>query len=59
MKYCLSRLWMLRSVNEQGATATEYALLISGIALTLVAATALLGGKLSDALELMSTAMFP
>jgi len=59
MKYCLSRLWMLRSVNEQGATATEYALLISGIAVVLVAATAFLGNKLADALELMSTALFP
>nr|AGC71610.1 hypothetical protein [uncultured bacterium A1Q1_fos_1053] len=46
-------------MNEQGATATEYALLISGIAVVLVAATAFLGNKLADALELMSTALFP
>ena len=34
--------------DEKGATATEYALIIAGIAVAIVAAIAVFGGALSD-----------
>lgn len=43
------------SLRERGATAVEYALIVSGIALVLVAATFLLGDTLSARLEDMSS----
>lgn len=41
--------------TERGATATEYALLISGIALVLVGATVFLGERLSAAFTTLSS----
>ena len=34
--------------NEEGATATEYALIIAGIAVAIVTAIGVFGGQLSD-----------
>lgn len=42
----LSR-WRLQLVNERGATAVEYALMVSFIALVIISAVVLLGANLS------------
>ena len=43
---------------EYGATATEYALMISGIALALYAATIFLGGRLAVAFQTLTDTIF-
>ena len=48
----------LAFTKERGATAAEYALMISGIALALVGATVWLGTKLSDAYGTITSALF-
>lgn len=53
-KYCEMRVRRA----EGGATATEYALMITGIAVALVAATVLMGGRLAAALDLAAQTLF-
>lgn len=45
--------------SDVGATSAEYALMIAGVALSLVVATALLGDSLADKIEVMRAVLFP
>ena len=51
----LGKLLAMRNQSKElGATAAEYALLISGIAVVLVTATIALGTRLEDAYDLLT-----
>ena len=47
-----------RQREELGATAAEYVLMLSGIVLALVAATVLLGSRMSDVFDSLTTTLF-
>jgi Flp pilus assembly pilin Flp len=54
MMFFLQKVWL----DEDGAVATEYAILISGIAMAMVTAATLLGGTLQKLFE-DAAAIFP
>lgn len=58
MKFLGKFLDATSSGGENGATAAEYALMISGIAIAVVGATLFLGEKLSDALVRLSSIIY-